>query len=469
MFQNAEETLKFIQDEEVEFVDIRFTDVAGRWQHFSLPVSGFDNDAFEEGLGFDGSSIEGFQQIEASDMLLTPDPSSAFVDPFTAHKTLVLIADISDPISGELYSKDPRGVAKRAEAHLKDTGLADTSFMGPEAEFFIFDGVSYSTDPYNFGYRILAVDAHTDPDELGDGYWVKPKGGYFPCAPSDKYQDLRSAMVKELEGIGIPIEVHHHEVATAGQAEIDMKFDTMLAVADHIIKYKYVVRNTAAALGKTATFMPKPISGDNGSGMHVHQSLWKDGEPLFYDEDGYAGLSKMAMHYVAGLLTHGPALAALTNPTVNSYRRLVPGYEAPVNLIISARNRSAIVRVPMYSSSPKAKRVEYRAPDPTANPYLAFSAMLMAGLDGIKRELEPPKPVDKNLYALSAREARRIKQLPKSLEEALDALEKDSSFLLEGGVFTDDLLASYIELKREDVDAARLRPSPIEYEMYFDL
>ena len=469
MFNNAKETLKFVKDEDVEFIDIRFTDVAGRWQHFSLPASGFDDDAFDEGLGFDGSSIEGFQQIEASDMLLTPDPSSAFVDPFTAHKTLVLIADISDPISGELYSKDPRGVAKRAEAHLKDTGLADTTFMGPEAEFFIFDGVSYSTDPYNFGYRIFAVDAHTDPDELGDGYWVKPKGGYFPCAPSDKYQDLRSAMVKELEGIGIPIEVHHHEVASAGQAEIDMKFDTMLTVADHIIKYKYVVRNTATAFGKTATFMPKPISGDNGSGMHVHQSLWKDGEPLFYDEDGYAGLSKMAMHYVAGLLTHGPALAALTNPSVNSYRRLVPGYEAPVNLIISARNRSAIVRVPMYSSSPKAKRVEYRAPDPTANPYLAFSAMLMAGLDGVKRELEPPKPVDKNLYALSAREARRIKQLPKSLEEALDALEKDSSFLLEGGVFTDDLLASYIELKREDVDAARLRPSPIEYEMYFDL
>ena len=469
MFQNAKETLKFIKDEDVEFIDIRFTDVAGRWQHFSLPVSGFDDDAFDEGLGFDGSSIEGFQQIEASDMLLTPDPSSAFVDPFTAHKTLVLIADISDPISGELYSKDPRGVAKRAEAHLKDSGVADTSFMGPEAEFFIFDGVTYSTDPYNFGYRIFAVDAHTDPDEVGDGYWVKPKGGYFPCAPSDKYQDLRSAMVKELEGIGIPIEVHHHEVATAGQAEIDMKFDTLLTVADHIIKYKYVVRNTATALGKTATFMPKPISGDNGSGMHVHQSLWKDGEPLFYDEDGYAGLSKMAMHYVAGLLTHGPALAALTNPTVNSYRRLVPGYEAPVNLIISARNRSAIVRVPMYSSSPKAKRVEYRAPDPTANPYLAFSAMLMAGLDGVKRELEPPKPVDKNLYALSAREARRIKQLPRSLEEALDALEKDTDFLTEGGVFTEDLLASYIELKREDVDAARLRPSPIEYEMYFDL
>ena len=469
MFQNAKETLKFIQDEDVEFIDIRFTDVAGRWQHFSLPVSGFDDDSFNEGLGFDGSSIEGFQQIEASDMLLTPDPSSAFIDPFTAHKTLVLIADISDPISGELYSKDPRGVAKRAQEHLKDSGIADTSFMGPEAEFFIFDGVTYSTDPYNFGYRIFAVDAHTDPDEVGDGYWVKPKGGYFPCAPSDKYQDLRSAMVKELEGIGIPIEVHHHEVATAGQAEIDMKFDTLLAVADHIVKYKYVVRNTATMFGKTATFMPKPISGDNGSGMHVHQSLWKDGEPLFYDEDGYAGLSKMAMHYVAGLLTHGPALAALTNPTVNSYRRLVPGYEAPVNLIISARNRSAIVRVPMYSSSPKAKRVEYRAPDPTANPYLAFSAMLMAGLDGIKRELEPPKPVDKNLYALSAREARRIKQLPRSLEEALDALEKDSSFLLEGGVFTDDLLASYIELKREDVDAARLRPSPIEYEMYFDL
>ena len=469
MFNSPQALLKFLKDEAVEFVDIRFADVPGRWQHFSLPVGSFEASCIDEGLGFDGSSIQGFQQIEASDMLLMPDVTSAFLDPFTARKTLVVLADIKDPISGEMYQKDPRYVAKRAEAYLKETGIADTSYMGPEAEFFIFDGVSFSTDPYNYGYRIYAADAHSDPDEVGDGYWVRPKMGYFPCAPSDKYQDLRSEMVVNLESIGITIELHHHEVATAGQGEIDMKFDTLTAVADKILKYKYAVRNTAAMHGKTVTFMPKPIFGDNGSGMHTHQSLWKGGKPLFFDESGYAGLSKMAMHYVAGLLTHGPALAALTNPTVNSYRRLVPGYEAPVNLIISARNRSAIVRVPMYSNSPNAKRVEYRAPDPTANPYLAFAAMLMAGLDGIKRELEPPKPVDKNLYALSAREARRIKQLPRSLEEALECLEKDHEFLLEGGVFSSDLLESFLELKREEVDEARLRPSPMEYEMYFDM
>lgn len=469
MFKDGSEAIEFIKREGVEFIDLRFTDVPGRWQHFSVPVSAFDIGAFEEGLGFDGSSIQGFQQIEASDMLLFPDPTSAFVDPFTEHKTLVLITDISDPISGELYNKDPRGVAKRAEAYLKETGIGDTSYFGPEAEFFLFDSVAFSTDPYNYGYRINAIDAHSDANLIGDGYWVRPKMGYFPCAPSDKYQDLRSQMVKQLEAIGIPIEVHHHEVATAGQGEIDMRFGTLTTMADNLVKYKYTVRNAASAAGKTATFMPKPIFADNGSGMHTHQSIWKGGEPLFYEQGGYADLSKLAMHYVAGLLSHGPALAALTNPTVNSYRRLVPGYEAPVNLIISARNRSAIVRVPMYSSSPKAKRVEYRAPDPTANPYLAFSAMLMAGLDGIQRELEPPKPVDKNLYTLSAREARRIKQLPRSLEESLDALEKDHEFLMPGGVFSSDLLDSYLELKREEVDSTRLRPSPVEFEMYFDL
>ncbi|MDZ7703763.1 MAG: type I glutamate--ammonia ligase [Trueperaceae bacterium] len=469
MFESAQELVSFLNTEDVALVDIRFTDVNGRWQHFTVPSREFDEDTFEEGLGFDGSSIQGFQQIEASDMLLLPDATSAFLDPFTQHKTLVVIADIADPISGELYGKDPRGVAKRAEAYLRETGVADTSFMGPEAEFFIFDEVAFNDNPYNYGYRIRAEDAHTDGDAFGDGYWVRPKSGYFPCAPSDKYQDLRSEMVINLEKIGVEIELHHHEVATAGQGEIDMRFDTLTTVADKIVKYKYAIRNTAALYGKTVTFMPKPIFGDNGSGMHTHQSLWKDGEPLFFDKDGYAGLSKLAMHYVAGLLTHGPALAALTNPSVNSYRRLVPGYEAPVNLIISARNRSAVVRVPMYSNSPKAKRVEYRAPDPTANPYLAFAAMLMAGLDGIKRELEPPKPVDKNLYTLSAREARRIKQLPRNLEEALDALEKDQDFLLEGGVFTPDLLESYVELKRGEVDETRLRPAPIEYTMYFDL
>jgi len=469
MFDDAKTVMKFIGEEEVDFIDIRFTDVAGRWQHFSLPAHGFDEDTFVEGLGFDGSSIQGFQAIEASDMILLPDPASAFLDPFTAHKTLVLIGDIKDPITAKLYGKDPRGVAIRAEKYLGEMGIADTVYMGPEAEFFIFDNVAFDTDPYSYGYRIDAVDAHNDGEEFGDGYWVKAKGGYFPCAPSDKYQDLRSEMVINLEGVGVAVEVHHHEVATAGQSEIDIRFDTLTRIADKIIKYKYIVRNTAAVMGKTVTFMPKPIYGDNGSGMHTHQSLWKGDTPIFYDRGGYADLSEVAMQYVAGLLVHGPALAALTNPTINSYRRLVPGYEAPVNLIISARNRSAIVRVPMYSSSPKAKRVEFRAPDPTANPYLAFSAMLMAGLDGIRQEMGPPKPTDKNLYALSVREARRIKQLPRSLEEALDALEKDHDFLLPGGVFTEDLLESYIELKREEIDEARLRPSAIEFELYYDL
>ncbi len=469
MFKTGQETIDFIAAESVDFVDIRFTDVSGRWQHFSLPASGFEADAFDEGLGFDGSSIQGFQAIEASDMILLPDPASAFVDPFTAHKTLVIVADIADPISGELYGKDPRGVAKRAEAFLKGTGIADTVYMGPEAEFFVFDGVAFSSDPYNYGFRIEAFDAHTDPDEIGDGYWVKPKGGYFPVAPSDKYQDLRSEMVMHLEAAGVPVEVHHHEVATAGQAEIDIRFDTLTTVADNIIKYKYIVRNTAAMMGKTATFLPKPLYGDNGSGMHTHQSLWKDGEPIFHQQGGYAGLSDLAMKYVAGLLAHGPALTALTNPTVNSYRRLVPGYEAPVNLILSARNRSAIIRVPMYSESPKAKRIEYRAPDPTANPYLAFAAMMMAGVDGILKDMDPPNPTDKNLYSLSAREARRIKQLPQSLDEALDTLEKDHDFLLAGGVFTEELLESYIEIKREEIDQVRLRPTPMEFELYYDL
>lgn len=469
MFKKPADFMKFLSSEGVEFVDVRFVDLPGRWQHFSIPAKAFEADAFTEGLGFDGSSIQGFQAIEASDMLLLPDPTTAFVDPFTAHKTLVIIADVKDPISGQLYGKDPRGVAKRAEDYLKSTGVADTAFMGPEAEFFIFDGVVINTHPYDYGFKILAEDAHTDGNQIGDGYWVKAKGGYFPAAPSDKYQDLRSQMVLDLEKVGVEIEVHHHEVATAGQGEIDMKFDTLTRAADKIVKYKYAVRNTAAAVGKTVTFMPKPIFGDNGSGMHTHQSLWKGGKPLFFDEKGYAGLSDLAMQYVAGLLAHGPALAALTNPSVNSYRRLVPGYEAPVNLIISARNRSAVIRVPMYSNSPKAKRIEYRAPDPTANPYLAFSAMLLAGLDGINKGMEPPRPTDKNLYALSAREARRIKQLPHSLEDALDALERDHEFLLAGGVFTPDLLASYIEIKREEVDTARLRPTPTEFELYYDL
>ncbi len=468
MFKTPAEAVSFINQEGVEFIDIRFTDVPGRQQHFSIPAHALDEDVFDEGLGFDGSSVQGFQGIEASDMLLLLDPGSAFIDPFMQHKTLAFVAAVKDPITGELYGKDPRGVALRAEAYLKETGVADTSFMGPEAEFFVFDAVSFSDEPYNYGYRLLAEETHSDSDALGDGHWIKPKSGYFPVPPSDKTQDLRAVMVQTLEALDIEIELHHHEVATS-QHEIDMKFDTLTRVADKLMTYKYVVKNVAAQAGKTATFMPKPIFGDNGSGMHTHQSLWQGGKPLFYDQDGYAGLSKMAMHYVAGLLTHGPALAALTNPTVNSYRRLVPGYEAPVNLIISARNRSAIVRIPMYSESPSAKRVEYRAPDPSANPYLAFAAMLMAGLDGIKRELQPPTPVDKNLYSLSPREARRIRKLPKSLDEAIEALEKDHDFLLEGGVFNEALIESFLELKREETDAARLRPSPVEYAMYYDI
>jgi glutamine synthetase len=472
LFKDAKELIKFLKDRNIQFVDFRFSDLPGRWQHYTRPSHQVDEGIFEGGIGFDGSSIQGFQAIQESDMLLMPDPSRSFVDPFFAEPTLVVVCDVYEPALSkgqpEPYAKDPRGVAKRAEAYLQSTGIADTAYMGPEAEFFIFDEVSISQDPYDYGFSVRAIEAVTE-GEFGDGYWIRRKEGYFPCPPADKFQDLRTEMVKVLESLGVPVELHHHEVATAGQAEIDMRFDSLTAMADKLFIYKYVVRGVAARAGKTATFMPKPIFGDNGSGMHTHQSLWKAGKPLFADPKGYAGLSKLAMHYVAGLLAHGPALAAITNPTVNSYRRLVPGYEAPVNLIISARNRSAVIRVPMYSNNPKAKRVEYRAPDASTNPYLAFAAMLMAGLDGIRRELEPPTPVDKNLYTLSPREARRIKTLPKSLDEALDALERDHDFLLQGGVFTSEILESWIELKREEAAQARLRPSPIEYAMYFDL
>jgi len=473
MFKDAQELVKYIKDRGIKYVDLRLSDVPGRWQHYTRPAHEVDLDLFTDGAGFDGSSIQGFQAIQESDMLLMPDPNSAFVDPFFADPTLVILCDVyTPPINSpkpSAYLKDPRQVAQRAEAYLKSTGIADTIYMGPEAEFFIFDEVAFSDDPFNFGYTVRSIEAHSDGAEYGDGYWIRKKEGYFPVPPSDKHQDLRSEMVTVMEDIGIPVELHHHEVATAGQAEIDMRFDTLTRMGDKLYKYKYVVKNVAAKHGKSATFMPKPLYGDNGSGMHTHQSLWKGGKPLFADPKGYAGLSKLAMHYVAGLLAHGPALAGITNPTVNSYRRLVPGYEAPVNLIISARNRSAVIRVPMYSNNPKAKRIEYRAPDPSGNPYLTFSAMLMAGLDGIRRELTPPTPTDRNLYSLSAREARRIKTLPKSLDESLDALERDHDFLLQGGVFTEELLETWIELKRDEAGSARLRPSPIEYTMYYDL
>jgi glutamine synthetase len=469
MFKTAKELLEFVTEEKVDFVDIRFADLHGRWQHFTMPKDGFESDAFSEGLGFDGSSIKGFQSIQASDLLLFPDPTTAFVDPFCSDKTLVIVSDITDPRKGEAYSKDPRGVARRAEAHLKASGFADNFCVGPEAEFFIFDSVTFSTNPYNFGFRFEAMDAHTHDDAPSDGYWIKNTSGYFPCAPADKYQDIRSLMVKNLEAAGIPIEKHHHEVATAGQTEIDIRFDSLLNMADKLIKYKYIVRNTAVSVGKTATFMPKPIYGDNGSGMHVHMSLWKENDTVMYDKDGYAGLSKIALQFIAGIFSHASALAAFTNPTFNSYRRLVRGFEAPVNLMVSASNRSAIARVPGYATSPKSKHFEYRGPDATANPYLAFSALLMAGLDGVKQELDPPRTTDKDLFDMSPEELTQIDQLPESLSDAIAALKSDHDFLLGGGVFTKDLIESYTELKRDEVEQVSQHPNPMEFDLYFDL
>ena len=395
-------------------------------------------------------------------------PTTAFLDQFTADKTLNILSDITDPAQKD-YPKDPRGVARRAEAFLKESGLADTCYVGPESEFFIFDSVSYSIDPYSYGFRFKAMDAHIDGDAESDGYWIKNKSGYFPVPPSDKYQDIRSLMVKNLLAAGVEVEKHHHEVATAGQAEIDLRFDSLLKMADKLLKYKYVIKNTATSQGKTATFMPKPIYGDNGSGMHVHMSLWKEGEPLMYQEGEYANMSPLAMHFIAGILEHAPALAAFTNPTFNSYRRLVKGFEAPVNLIVSARNRSAIIRVPAYAITPKAKHFEYRGPDATANPYLAFSGLMMAGLDGIKKKLGPPPTTDVNLFELPDEELANIRTLPGSLAHSLEALAADHAFLLEGGVFTQELLDSYVELKKAEVDLVRQHPNPTEFDLYFDL
>jgi glutamine synthetase len=469
MFKNSQEVMAFIKKEKVEFIDVRFIDLNGRWQHFSMPNDGFEEDFFKEGIGFDGSSIKGFQSIEESDLLLIPDPTSAFVDPFTSDKTLVMIGNIIDPRNGEPYSKDPRRVSIRAEEYIKQTKIGDTVYIGPEAEFFIFDSVSFSTDPYSFGFRFESMDSHTKVDEPSDGYWIKNKSGYFPCPPSDKFQDIRSLMTKNLETVGVQVEKHHHEVATAGQAEIDMRFDSLTNMADKVTKFKYVVRNTAVKAGKTATFMPKPIYGDNGSGMHVHISIWKNKKPLFYKKGGFADLSDLAMHFITGLFTHASALAALTNPTYNSYRRLVRGFEAPVNLILSEGNRSAIVRVPGFAKTPKAKHFEYRAPDPTANPYLAFSALLMAGIDGVKKKMGPPMTTTKNLFNMSPAELKKIKQLPATLSDALNALEKDHAFLLEGGVFTKDLIESYIDLKKEEIKLVNEHPNPMEFDLYFDL
>ena len=473
MALDAKGVLQLIKDKNILIVDTRFTDLFGGWQHYSLPASRLTEEMMIEGLGFDGSSIKGFQAIHESDMLMIPDPSSAFIDPYLKIPTLVLICDVIDPLERKPYSRDPRNVAKKAEAYLKTTGIADTAYFGPEAEFFLFSDVRFNQTP-NSGYYFLDSPEgiwNSGKEEEGGnkGYRVRYKEGYFPTPPTDTLQDIRSEMILKMADIGIDIELHHHEVATAGQCEIDMRYDTLLKMADQLQKYKYVVRTTAKEHGLSATFMPKPIFGDNGSGMHVHQSLWKDGKPLFFDKDKYALLSDTARWYIGGVLKHAAALLAICAPTTNSYRRLVPGFEAPINLVYSVRNRSAAIRIPTYSDSPKARRVEVRFPDPTANPYLAFAAMMMAGLDGIQNKVEPPEALNVDIYELSAEEKSHIKSTPGSLGEALTALEEDHEFLLKGGVFTKDLLESFIDIKRsKDIVNIALRPHPYEFFMYYD-
>src|SRR5437899_2063994 len=472
----AKDVLKLAKEKGAKIVDLRFIDLPGLWQHFSIPVSELNEDIFEEGLGFDGSSIRGFQTIDESDMLLIPDPSTAAMDPFTAVPTLVLICNVKDPVTGKWYTRDPRYVAQKAEAHLKKTGLADTVYIGPELEFFFFDSIRFD-QTYNCGYYFIDSEAgfwnsgkEGTPEQPNLGYKPRYKQGYFPVPPMDKFQDIRSDMVLALESVGVRIEVHHHEVATAGQTEVDMRFDTLTKMADKVMWYKYCAKNTARKWGKTATFMPKPLFQDNGSGMHTHQSLWKNGKNIFFDKKGYGLISETARHYIGGLLKHAHALCGFIAPTTNSYRRLVPGYEAPINLVYSARNRSACVRIPMYSTSEKAKRLEFRTPDPSCNPYFAFPAMLMAGLDGIRNKIEPPKPIDKDLYELEPEEAAKVKSMPGSLDQALDALEKDHEFLLRGDVFTKDVIETWLEYKRKkEVDAMRLRPHPHEFALYFDI
>jgi glutamine synthetase len=471
------DVLKLAKDEGAEFVDLRFCDLPGVMQHFSMPIHELTEDGFDDGYGFDGSSIRGFQEIQESDMLLIPDPDTAVMDPFREHKTINVNCFVRDPVTGESYTRDPRFVLKKAQEYLKGSGIADTAYFGPEAEFYIFDNVRFDQTQYSGYYFLDSSEGvwnsgkESNPDGSPNlGYKPRYKEGYFPVPPMDSYQDLRSEMVKQLEAMGIEIEVQHHEVGTSGQAEIDMRFDEMTAMADKLMLYKYIVKNVAWQRGKSVSFMPKPIFQDNGSGMHVHMSLWKGGEPLFFDEKGYGGFSDMGRWYIGGVLKHAPAVIAFSNPTTNSYKRLVPGYEAPVNLVYSARNRSASVRIPLFSKSPKAKRMEFRCPDPSCNPYLAFGAMLMAGLDGIQNKIEPPDPVDRDLYDLPPEELAKVPQVPGSLDEALEALEADHDFLLAGGVFTQDVIDTWIEYKREnEIDAIRLRPHPYEFYMYYDI
>ena len=467
------DVLDLAKKNDAQVVDFRFCDLPGLMQHFSVPISQLTEEGFEDGFGFDGSSIRGFQEIQESDMLLLPDPDAAYMDPFTAHPTIAIHCFVKDPVTGEMYSRDPRGIAKKAELYLQQTGIAETSYWGPELEFYIFDSIRFDQNQHEGYYHIDAIEGiwNSGAEEGGHNLGYKPryKEGYFPLPPMDHYQDLRTEMMLNMQKIGINVEVHHHEVGTAGQSEIDIRYDTMLKTADNIMKYKHVVKNTARNAGKVATFMPKPIFQDNGSGMHTHQSLWTGGENLFWDEVGYAQISDACRYYIGGLLKHAPALLAFAAPTTNSYRRLVPGYEAPINLVYSQRNRSACARIPVYYKTPASKRIEFRSPDPMCNPYLAFPAMLMAGLDGIKNKIEPPDPIDKDLYDLPPEEAMQVKQVPGSLEEVLDALEADHTFLLEGGVFTQDVIDTWLEYKRiNELDQIRLRPHPWEFMLYSD-
>ena len=466
------EIMEYCEERGVRMVDLKFMDFPGLWQHFSVPISQLSEGSFEEGYGFDGSSIRGWQPINASDMLVVPDPDTAQLDPFTEVPTLSFICNIVDPVTKERYSRDPRNIAQKAEAYLKFTGIADTAYFGPEAEFFIFDDIRFDQNEHSGYYFVDSVEGRWNSGREENpnlGYKPRYKEGYFPVSPIDSYQDLRTEMVLVMEEMGVEVEAQHHEVATAGQAEIDMRYAPLVRMADQLMLFKYIVKNVALRHGKTVTFMPKPLFNDNGSGMHVHQSLWKGGKPLFAG-DRYGGMSELALYYIGGILRHARALCAFVAPTTNSYKRLVPGFEAPVNLAYSSRNRSASVRIPMYSVSPKAKRIEVRFPDPSCNGYLAFAAMLMAGLDGIENRMDPGEPLDKDIYGLSPEELENVPSTPSSLEEALEALEGDHEFLLKGDVFTEDAIYTWLDYKRQhEVDPIRLRPHPYEFALYYDI
>ena len=467
----AKEVLELAKKHKAVMVDLKFVDFPGTWQHFTIPIEELTDNVFTEGSGFDGSSIRGWQAINNSDMMVVPDPTTAVMDPFTSAPTISMICNVVDPITRENYSRDPRHLSQKAEKYLKSTKIGDVSYWGPEAEFFIFDNARYDQTSNSAYYYIDSDEGIWNSGKDGTNLGNKPrhKEGYFPVAPMDTQQDIRTEMIIEMAKAGIPVEKHHHEVATAGQAELDLRYDTLTKMADNMMMYKYVIKNVARRYGKTVTFMPKPIFGDNGSGMHTHQSIWKGGTPLFAGKE-YAGISQLCLWYIGGILKHAPALAAFTNPTVNSYKRLTPGFEAPVNLAYSSRNRSAGIRIPMYSPNPKAKRIEVRFPDPACNPYLSFAAMLMAGLDGIENKIDPGHPMDKDLYDLEPHEAAKVKKMPGSLDESLRNLEKDHDFLLKGNVFTQDVIETWWTYKRDkEIDAIRLRPHPYEFFLYYDV